>query len=54
MSTSAMRASHLPKAQSLFAGFARAVSVLHDMLDVFAEARKQAYEAERRYPFMSS
>ncbi len=54
MSTFAMRASHLPKARPLYDGFARVVAILSDVLDVFNEARTQAYEAERRYPFMSS
>jgi hypothetical protein len=54
MSTFAMRVSHSPKAQSLFGGLARVVSILRDVLDVFVEAKRQAYEAERRYPFMSS
>ena len=54
MSTLEMRASELPKTQSSFGGFARLVSLLRDVLDVFGEAQRQAYEAERRYPFMSS
>lgn len=54
MSTFAMRASHPPKARPLYDGFARVVAVLRVVLDVFNEARTQAYEAERRYPFISS
>ena len=54
MSTLEMRVSHRPKTQSLFGGLARAASILRDVLDVFNEARTQAYEAERRYPFMAS
>jgi hypothetical protein len=54
MSTLEMQVSRRPKAQSLFGGFARAASILRDVLDVFAEAQRQAHEVERRYPFMSS
>lgn len=54
MSTLEMRVSHRSTAQSLFGGFARAASILRDVLEVFAEAQCQAYAAERRYPFMSS
>jgi hypothetical protein len=53
MSTLEMRASHLPKTQPLFGGFARVASLLRDVLDVFVEAQRQAHEAERRYPFTS-
>ena len=51
MSTLEMRASQWPKAQSLFGGLARLFSLLRDVLEVFGEAQRQAYEAERRYPF---
>jgi hypothetical protein len=54
MSTLEMRVSHHPKAQSWFGGFAHVAAVLRVVLDVFNEARTQAYEAERRYPFMAS
>ena len=53
MSTLEMRASYLPKTQSLFGVFARVVSLLRDVLDVFSEAQRQAHEAERRNPFTS-
>jgi len=53
MSTLGMRASKLPKTLSSFAGFARLVSLLRDVLDVFSEAQRQAHEAERRYPFIA-
>jgi hypothetical protein len=53
MSTLEMRAQHLPKARSLFGGFARVVSIVRDVLGAFTEAQRQAYEAERRYPFTS-
>jgi hypothetical protein len=53
MSTLEMRASQLPKTQSSFGGFARLVSVLRDVLDVFSEAQRQAHEAELHYPFTS-
>ena len=53
MSTLEMRASHLPKSQSLFGGFARVAFFLRDLLDVFTEAQRQAHEAEQRYPFTS-
>ena len=53
MSTLEMRASQLPKTQSSFGGFARLVSLVRDVLDVFSEAQRRAYEAERRYPFTS-
>jgi hypothetical protein len=51
MSTLEMPASQWPKTQSLFGGFARLVSLLRDVHAVFGEAQRQAYEAERRYPF---
>jgi hypothetical protein len=51
MSTYEMRVGHAPKTWSLFGGIARLVSLLRDVLDVFSEAQRQAYEAERRYPF---
>ena len=54
MSTFAIRASHSPKAQALFGGVARVFFILGEVLDVFAEARQMAYEANRRYPFMAS
>ncbi len=53
MSTLEMRVAHMPKAKSRFGGFARFVSVVCDVLDIFEEAQRQAWEAERRYPFMS-
>lgn len=51
MSTYEMRVTHAPKTTSLFGGFARLVSLVRDVLDVLTEAQRQAYEAERRYPF---
>jgi hypothetical protein len=51
MSTLEMRASQWPKTQSLFGGLARLISLLRDVVEVFGEAQRQAYEAERRYPF---
>jgi hypothetical protein len=51
MSTLEMRAAQLPKAKH--GGFARFIAALRDVLDAFDEARRQAYEAERRYPYMS-
>jgi hypothetical protein len=53
MSTYEMRVAPAPKTSSLFGGFARLVSLVRDVLDVFSEAQRQAYEAERRYPFTS-
>ena len=53
MSTLEMRAAHMPKAKSQVGGFGRFLAVLRDVLEAFEEARRQAYEAERRYPFTS-
>jgi hypothetical protein len=53
MSTLEMRAAHLPKAESRFGGFARFVSIVHNVFEVLEEAQRQAREAERRYPFIS-
>ena len=54
MSTLAIRDPRPSKLQSLFGGFARAASLVGEVLDVLNEAQRQAYEAERRYPFMSA
>jgi len=53
MSTYEMRVAHPPKAPALFGGFSHVASLLRDVFDVFSEAQRQAYEAERRYPFTS-
>lgn len=53
MSTLELRAAHRRKSQSPFSGFARFISILREVLDAFDEARRQAHEAERRYPFTS-
>jgi hypothetical protein len=53
MSTYEMRIVHAPKTSSLYGGFARLVSLVRDVLNVFSEAQRQAHEAERRYPFAS-
>jgi hypothetical protein len=53
MSTLAVRAPHAPKLWSPLRAFARVASVAVMVLEVFGEAQRQAYEAKRRYPFMS-
>jgi len=53
MSTLEMRVAQLPKEKTRVGGFARVVSVLREVLDVLHEAKRQAYEAERRHPFTS-
>ena len=53
MSTLAVRAPHALKLLSPLRGFARVASVALIVLDVFDEAQRQAYEAKRRYPFMT-
>jgi hypothetical protein len=54
MSTMEIRSRPIGKPRSLFAGFARFASFIGEVLDVFAEAQRQACEAERRYHFTSS
>jgi hypothetical protein len=51
MSTLEIRASHAPKTWPGFGGFSRFVGALLTVIDVFAEAQRQAHEAQRRFPF---
>ncbi len=51
MSTLEIRASQPPRSRSSFGGLHRFVSVLAAVIDVFAEAQRQAHEAQKRYPF---
>jgi hypothetical protein len=53
MSTLVIRDTHAPKLLSPPRGIARVASVAAMVLEVFTEAQHQAYEAKRRYPFMS-
>ncbi len=53
MSTLTVRAPHAPKLLSPPGGIARAASVALMVLEIFGEAQSQAYEAKRRYPFMT-
>ncbi len=48
MSTLPLRASQVAQP---FAGFARIISVIVTVIDVFAEAQQQVIAAQRRYPF---
>jgi hypothetical protein len=48
MSTLPLRALHEPQP---FAGFGRIISALATVIDVFAEAQRQAIAAHKRYPF---
>ena len=50
MSTLEIRAARAPKAW-LPVGFARFVSTLVVIVEVFAEAHRLAHQAQRRYPF---
>ncbi len=51
MSTLEILAAYRRKPWRPFAGFARIVSVLIAVLEVFAEARDQAKAAHQRFPF---
>lgn len=54
MSTLIVRAAHAPKLLvSPLRAFARVASAALTVLEVFGEAQTQAYEAKRRYPFMT-
>jgi len=53
MSTLVVRAPHAPKLLPPLRGIARVASVALTVLEVFSKAQHQAYEAERRYPFMT-
>jgi len=53
MSTLVVRAPHAPKLLSPLRDLARIASVALTVLEVFSEAQRQAYEAKRRYPFMT-
>lgn len=44
---------HLRKAGSLHGGFERVASAVRLVFEVWSEAKQQAYEAQRRYPFTS-
>jgi hypothetical protein len=47
MSTLLLRAAHMP----VFPAFARAVSFMMTVVEVFSEAQSQARAAHKRYPF---
>jgi hypothetical protein len=52
MSTLAIRAPHAPKALLQLSGFfGRIGTVVLAVIDVFAEAQRQAHDAQQRYPF---
>jgi len=55
MSTLPIRASQMPQIRAFhvrpLAGFARIVSFLGAVIDVFDEAQQQAAKARARYPF---
>lgn len=53
MSTFDLPLPHARERKPLFGGFARVASTVRLFLDVLSEARQQAYEAKRRYPFTS-
>jgi hypothetical protein len=53
MSTLVIRETHAPKLLSPLRGFARMAAAALIVLEVFGEAQRQAYEAKRRYPFMT-
>jgi len=48
MTTLPLRA---PQLAQPFSGFARVISVIATVIDVFAEAQQQAVAAQKRYPF---
>ena len=48
MSTLPLRVPHVPQP---LAGFARVISAIATVIDVFAEAQQQAIAAHKRYPF---
>jgi hypothetical protein len=52
MVTLVVRALHAPKLWLPLRGVARVGSVILTLLEVFAEAQRQAYEAKQRYPFI--
>ena len=55
MSTLSVRAPSVPKIFSLPAvALSRVIAFTFFMIDVYAEAQRQAAEAERRYPFLIS
>ncbi len=51
MSTLEIRSAHAAKIRPTFGGFSRLATTFLIVLDTFAEAQRQAHEAERRYPF---
>ncbi len=52
MSTLVIRAPHAPKVLLPLSGFfARIAAVVLAVIDVFAEAQREAHDAQRRYPF---
>jgi hypothetical protein len=53
MSTLVVRDTHAPKLLSPLRAFARVASAALTVLEVFDDAQRQAYEAKRRYPFMT-
>jgi hypothetical protein len=53
MSTLEIRNPLAARPSRRFSGFLRMVAVLSEVLDVFAEAQRQAHEAQGRYPFTS-
>jgi hypothetical protein len=53
MSTLDIPAPRVTTPRSRFGGLARIVSALRLVLEVLSEAKQQAYEAKRRYPFTS-
>jgi hypothetical protein len=51
MSTLEIRSPRAAKTRPAFGGFTRLATTFLIVLDAFAEAQRQAHEAERRYPF---
>jgi hypothetical protein len=51
MSTLEIRSPHTLKARPTFGAISRLAATFMIVLDVFAEAKRQAHEAQRRYPF---
>jgi hypothetical protein len=49
MSTLPLRVPHVSQP---FTGFARVISTIVTVIDVFAEAQQQASDAHKRYPFI--
>jgi len=52
MSTLAVRSPHAAKLALPLRGFAHVASFLAAVLEILDEARRQAYAAKQRYPFI--